>query len=108
MKKKVQAIGCIVPRASMVGPVRTRAFGIRTTTLVLFATFLLVIGSHVAQADVIRAQLDEDNADKLIFVSKFCYSTTGTSLRWQPPRLLSPPLLLFHFSLSHSCYFILV
>jgi hypothetical protein len=83
----------------MVGPVRTRAFGIRTTLLVLLATFILVIGSHVAHADVILAQLDENNADKLIFVSKFCYSTTGTyktSLASGSPQFFS--LFPFYFS----------
>lgn len=41
---------------------------------------LLLLIAHVADADVIQARMDENSANKLFFISKFCYSTTGATL----------------------------
>lgn len=43
--------------------------------MVVVAMLLLI--AHVADADVIQARMDENSANKLFFISKFCYSTTG-------------------------------
>lgn len=49
--------------------------------MVVVAMLLLI--AHVADADVIQARMDENSANKLFFISKFCYSTTGaTILLW--------------------------
>ena len=40
---------------------------------------LLLLIAHVADADVIQARMDENSANKLFFISKFCYSTTGAT-----------------------------
>ena len=55
-----------------------RGFSAISGCLAMMVVVLLI--AHVANADVIQARMDENSANKLFFISKFCYSTTGATL----------------------------